>query len=99
MRLGRVSAAIAAALVAWIAVEGARPVLHDLAAVLAVVPGRLVRSLAELQAAIYGRPAEAFVEHGRRRAEAMAIRDAGGDWGQIARLLDGSWVSLRDAVR
>ena len=61
--------------------------------------GDLDHALAELQSAIYSRPDAAFAEHARRRAEAMLIRDAGGDWGRIAELLDNSWVSLHTAVR
>ena len=59
----------------------------------------LAQALADLQSAVYGAPAPAFAEHGRLRAEAMAIRDSGGDWGRIGALLDGSWVSLHRAVR
>jgi hypothetical protein len=59
----------------------------------------LAALLARLQAAIYGRPESAFAEHGRLRAEAMAIRDAGGDWARIGALLDESWTSLAAAVR
>jgi hypothetical protein len=62
-------------------------------------PGDLDRALAQLQAAIYQRPEADFARHARLRAEAMLIRDGGGDWGRIASLLDGSWVSLRDAVQ
>jgi hypothetical protein len=68
--------------------------------------GDLDRSLAELQSAIYGVPVEKLMEHGRLRAEAMAIRDtkaeAGGvteaDWARIHELLQGSWRSLKTAV-
>ena len=69
-------------------------------------PGDLERSLAELQAAIYRLPPEQFALHAKARADAMVIRDtlaaAGGvsenDWGQIAKLLEESWVGLRAAV-
>jgi hypothetical protein len=69
-------------------------------------PGDLDRSLAELQSAIYGVPVERLLEHGRLRAEAMAIRDtkaeAGGvsesDWARIHQLLQASWQSLKTAV-
>jgi hypothetical protein len=61
--------------------------------------GALARALAELQAAVYGGPVEAFAGHAQLRAEAMALRDSGADWGRIAERLDGSWVSLREAVR
>lgn len=61
-------------------------------------PGDLERALAELQAAVYGRPAAEFRQHARFRAEAMVMRDAGGDWARIGELLDRSWVSLYDAV-
>jgi hypothetical protein len=62
-------------------------------------PGDLERALAEQQAAIYGRPAAEFQRHARLRAQAMLVRDAGGDWGRIAELLDRSWVALYDAVQ
>jgi hypothetical protein len=61
-------------------------------------PGDLERALAELQAAVYQRPAENFRRHARLRAEAMVLRDGGGDWARIADLLDRSWVALYDAV-
>jgi hypothetical protein len=62
-------------------------------------PGDLERALAELQSAIYGLPAADFRQHARFRAEAMLVRDAGGDWGRIGELLDRSWVALYDAVQ
>jgi hypothetical protein len=70
-------------------------------------PGDLDRALAELQAEIYRVPVEKLLEHGRLRAEAMAIRDtkaeAGGvteaDWARISELLGQSWRSLAQAVR
>jgi hypothetical protein len=62
-------------------------------------PGDLDRALADLQAAVYGQPATDFAEHARLRAEAMLLRDEGGDWNKIAGLLDRSWVSLYDALR
>jgi hypothetical protein len=62
------------------------------------VPGDLEEALARLQAEIYGRRASDFAEHARLRAEAMLLRDAGGDWDRIGGLLDASWVSLRKAV-
>jgi len=61
-------------------------------------PGDLARALAELQSAIYGRPPADFAAHARWRAEAMLLRDAGGNWERIADLLDRSWVSLHDVV-
>jgi hypothetical protein len=69
-------------------------------------PGDLERSLAALQAAIYGKPASFLAEHAKARADAMLIRDtraeAGGvseqDWRRIGDLLDTSWVSLQAAV-
>ncbi len=61
-------------------------------------PADLARALAELQSAVYSRPVDAFLDHGRLRAEAMAIRDAGGDWNRIGELLDRSWVELKLAV-
>jgi len=70
-------------------------------------PGDLDRALAELQAAIYNVPVERLMEHGRLRAEAMAIRDTkaeqGGvteaDWSRINELLQQSWRSLAQAVK
>jgi len=70
-------------------------------------PGDLDRALAELQAAIYNVPVERLMEHGRLRAEAMAIRDTkaeqGGvteaDWARINELLRQSWRSLAQAVK
>jgi len=70
-------------------------------------PGDLDRALAELQAAIYGVPTVRLMEHGRLRAEAMAIRDTkaeqGGvteaDWAKINELLRQSWRSLAQAVK
>ena len=61
-------------------------------------PGDLERALVDLQAAVYNRPAADFAEHARLRAEAMLLRDAGGDWGRIGALLNRSWTSLYDAV-
>jgi len=69
-------------------------------------PGDLDRSLAELQAEIYHLPVDRLLEHGRKRAEAMIIRDskaeAGGvtedDWRRIDLLLHESWRSLHKAV-
>jgi hypothetical protein len=61
-------------------------------------PGNLPTALAELPAAMYGQPAPEFAEHARLRAEAMVLRDGGGDWGRIGALLERSWVSLHDAV-
>ncbi|HEX8737678.1 MAG TPA: hypothetical protein VF721_20265 [Pyrinomonadaceae bacterium] len=68
--------------------------------------GDLARALAETAAAVYQMPAETFLEHGRRRAEAMEIRDTkaetGGvseeDWQKIDELLHASWRSLHSAV-
>jgi hypothetical protein len=70
-------------------------------------PGDLDRALAELQSAIYGQPVERFMEHGRKRAEAMTIRDdkaeSGGvteeDWKKIDLLLHESYRSLAQAVK
>jgi hypothetical protein len=67
----------------------------------------LQRALAELQSEIYRVPVERLLEHGRLRAEAMAIRDtkaeAGGvdeaDWAKIDELLHQSWRSLSTAVK
>lgn len=70
-------------------------------------PGEVDRALAGLQAEIYQVPIERVMEHGRLRAEAMAIRDmkaeAGGvteaDWSRINELLKQSWRSLSQAVK
>jgi hypothetical protein len=66
----------------------------------------LANALAETASAVYNLPKEAFLEHGRLRAEAMKIRDtkaeAGGvseeDWQKIDELLHRSWRSLHTAV-
>jgi hypothetical protein len=70
-------------------------------------PGDLENALAELQSEIYGLPVDRFLEHGRKRAEAMTIRDTkaetGGvtedDWRKIDSLLHESWHSLARAVK
>jgi hypothetical protein len=70
-------------------------------------PGNLEKSLADLQSAIYGVPVDRLLEHGRKRAEAMTIRDtkaeSGGvsedDWRGIDVLLHESWHSLLEAVK
>src|SRR5947208_12396193 len=70
-------------------------------------PGDLDRALAELQAELYRVPVERVMEHGRLRAEAIAIRDTkaenGGvteaDWARINDLLKESWRSLAKAVK
>lgn len=67
----------------------------------------LDRSLAELQAAVYGMPVTKFMEHGRLRADAMRIRDdkaeSGGvteaDWNAIHELLRQSWRKLWNEVQ
>lgn len=69
-------------------------------------PEDLQRALAELQAEIFGLPADRFMEHARLRAEAMTIRDTqaehGGvtdsDWSQIDQLLHQSWQELHRVV-
>jgi hypothetical protein len=69
--------------------------------------GDLEQSLADLQAAIYRRPASLFQDHARARARAMLLRDdaqaKGGvseeDWKAIGKLLDASWMSLDNAVQ
>jgi len=60
--------------------------------------GDLQKSLADLQAEIYELPAARFAEHGRDRAEAMRLRDAGEDWSRIEGLLVASWSSLHREV-
>lgn len=70
-------------------------------------PGNLEKALAELQSAIYGVPVERLLEHGRKRAEAMMVRDtkaeSGGvtedDWRRIDILLHESWHSLAGAIK
>ena len=70
-------------------------------------PGELDKALAELQAAIYNVPVDSVMEHGRLRAQAMAIRDAKAengdmteeDWAKINELLRQSWRSLAKAVK
>jgi hypothetical protein len=70
-------------------------------------PRSLVRALAELQGALYDIPANRFVEHAERRAEAMTLRDdraaAGGvseaDWDEIDELLQASYEALHRAVQ
>ncbi|MBS1793812.1 MAG: hypothetical protein JSS81_08155 [Acidobacteria bacterium] len=68
--------------------------------------GDLADALAATAAAVYNRPKEDFLEHGRLRAAAMTIRDTaaeqGGvteeDWRKIDLLLHESWRSLHRAV-
>jgi hypothetical protein len=71
-------------------------------------PDELPKALAELQAAIYGVPLDRVIEHGRLRAQAMAIRDTKADagqamteedWKKINELLRQSWGSLAEAVK
>jgi hypothetical protein len=71
-------------------------------------PDELPKALAELQAAIYGVPLDRVMEHGRLRAQAMAIRDTKADtgqamteedWTKINDLLRQSWRSLAEAVK
>lgn len=71
-------------------------------------PDELPKALAELQAAIYGVPVDRIMEHGRLRAQAMAIRDKKADdgqamteedWKKINDLLRESWRSLADVVK
>lgn len=68
-------------------------------------PPGLPDALANLQAEIYGIPAERFAEHARLRAEAMDVRDGKGsaiteaDWQRIGEMLAASWDSLYRAVQ
>jgi hypothetical protein len=71
-------------------------------------PDELPKALAELQAAIYSVPIDRVMEHGRLRAQAMAIRDTKADhgqamteedWSKINDLLRQSWRSLAEAVK
>jgi hypothetical protein len=69
-------------------------------------PGELERALAELQAEIYQEPAGRFGTHAQARAEAMVLRDAraeagdmnDADWARIGAMLDTSWSALHSAV-
>jgi hypothetical protein len=68
--------------------------------------GDLANALAATASAVYNQPQEVFLEHGRRRAEAMKIRDASAEaggvteenWQKIDELLHESWRSLHTAV-
>jgi hypothetical protein len=68
---------------------------------------RLVQTLAELQASVYGMPVDRFQKHAEARADAMLFRDgraaSGGvsddDWTRIHSRLDESWTSLWQAVQ
>jgi hypothetical protein len=71
-------------------------------------PDELPKALAELQAAIYGVPLDRVMQHGRLRAQAMAIRDTKADngqamteedWTKINDLLRQSWHALAEAVK
>ncbi len=68
-------------------------------------PPGLPDALANLQAEIYGIPAERFAEHARLRAQAMDLRDSKGsaiteaDWQRIGEMLAVSWDSLYRAVQ
>jgi hypothetical protein len=70
-------------------------------------PEDLEAALAELQAALYGLPAERFAEHAHGRAEAMTLRDVraeegtvtDADWQRIETLLRDAWGALSRAVR
>ena len=68
-------------------------------------PPGLPDALANLQAEIYGIPAERFAEHARLRAQAMNLRDGKGsaiteaDWQRIGKMLAASWDSLYRAVQ
>lgn len=67
-------------------------------------PDDLPRALAELQAELYGVPAERLMEHGRERALAMVLRDGAAerqlepDWKEIEKRLQHSWRWLWDEV-
>jgi hypothetical protein len=69
-------------------------------------PGDLERALAALAAEVYQLPAEKMMGHARLRAEAMRIRDARAeegqvteeDWRKIDELLRASWQSLSQAL-
>jgi hypothetical protein len=71
-------------------------------------PDELPKALAELQAGIYDISIDRVMEHGRLRAQAMAMRDTKADdgrpmteedWSKINDLLRQSWRSLADAVK
>src|SRR5207247_557699 len=63
--------------------------------------------LAKLQETLYKQDASRFLEHAKLRADAMLLRDARAeagdvseeDWQRIDRMLDRSWTSLKAAVR
>lgn len=60
------------------------------------------RLIAELYAKFYEVPLYSVAEAGRLRAEAAALRDAGGervDWEKVARLLDASYRTLHAALQ
>ena len=69
-------------------------------------PGALASACAEAAASLYMVPADATLEHGRLRAEAMLLRDArqeagsvsDADWATIESLLHRSYLSLAYAV-
>jgi hypothetical protein len=64
----------------------------------------LVKTLSEIQAAIYGPPDDRFTVHAQLRAQAMLYRDQRGesitdqDWHRIENWLRQSWASLHTAV-
>ncbi|HET8670044.1 MAG TPA: hypothetical protein VFM05_05290 [Candidatus Saccharimonadales bacterium] len=62
----------------------------------------LESSLAEGMAAIYNGDPEDFLAYGKKRADAMLLRDskkAKPDWEKITSLLFASWKGVHDAVR
>jgi len=61
-------------------------------------PGDLPHALAILQSDIFHQTESDFAVHAQARADAMLLRDAGGDWGRIGELLDTSWTSLHAVV-
>ena len=68
--------------------------------------GDLPNSLAALQSDIYNKPAEQLRQHAQARADAMILRDSGAasgwvsdaDWSRINRVLNTSWVSLKNVA-
>ena len=64
----------------------------------------LEQALSALQAELYRKPAAAFAQHAKARADAMLLRDRRGasiteeDWNEIGKLLDSSWTALETAM-
>jgi len=64
-------------------------------------PEQVGKKIAELYAVLYGREDPAFEKSGLLRAQAAALRDAGGqepDWGRVEALLQQSYTALQQAL-